>query len=145
MTEDHHLIEFPSLLLPKGVTSGSIVNIAVSRNIPEEERKMKEFWELQEAILATFGQDEPEVPVVRVKNITQTSLILEWDPLLLHTAKLRSLDIYKNGTKLAQVKRIAKRAWQCTCKFNTNLSTYLVIPISLNYLDWMWIMNSNFM
>ncbi|KAK4519025.1 uncharacterized protein ATC70_009252 [Mucor velutinosus] len=102
LTEDHHLIEFPSLLLPKGVTSGSIVNIAVSRNIPEEERKMKEFWELQESILATFGQDEPEVPVVRVKNITQTSLILEWDPLLLHTAKLRSLDIYKNGTKLAQ-------------------------------------------
>lgn len=105
LTEDHHLIEFPSLLLPKGVTSGSIVNIAVSRNIPEEEKKMKEFWELQEAILATFGQDEPEVPVVRVKNITQTSLILEWDPLLLHTAKLRSLDIYKNGTKLAQVNR----------------------------------------
>ena len=108
LTEDHHLIEFPSLLLPKGVTSGSIVNIAVSRNIPEEERKMKEFWELQEAILATFGQDEPEAPVLRVKNITQTSLILEWDPLLLHTAKLRSLDIYKNGTKLAQVNRIAE-------------------------------------
>ncbi|KAI8646202.1 hypothetical protein BD408DRAFT_449766 [Parasitella parasitica] len=63
---------------------------------------MHEFWELQEAILATFGQDEPETPVVRVKNITQTSLILEWDPLLLHTAKLRSLDVYKNGTKLAQ-------------------------------------------
>lgn len=103
MTEDHHLIEFPSLLLPKGVTSGSIVNIAVSRNMSEEEKKMKEFWELQQTILSTFGNDEPEIPVVRVKNITQTSLILEWDPLSLHTAKLRSLDIYKNGTKLAQV------------------------------------------
>lgn len=103
LTEDHHLIEFPSLLLPKGVTSGSIVNIAVSRNMSEEEKKMKEFWELQQTILSTFGNDEPEIPIVRVKNITQTSLILEWDQLLLHTAKLRSLDIYKNGTKLAQV------------------------------------------
>ncbi|KAI7905137.1 uncharacterized protein BX663DRAFT_529980 [Cokeromyces recurvatus] len=63
---------------------------------------MKEFWELQDAILATFGEDEPEIPVLRAKNITQTSIILEWDPLILHTAKLRSLDIYKNGTKLAQ-------------------------------------------
>jgi hypothetical protein len=105
LTEDHHLIEFPSLLLPKGVTSGSIVNIAVSRNMSEEEKKMKEFWELQQAILATFGNDEPDVPVVRVKNITQTSLILEWDALSLHKAKLRSLDIYKNGTKLAQVRK----------------------------------------
>ncbi|KAI8991040.1 hypothetical protein BDF20DRAFT_812738 [Mycotypha africana] len=63
---------------------------------------MKDFWELQDHILATFGEKEPEAPVLRVKNITQTSLILEWDPLVLHTAKLRSLDIYKNGTKLAQ-------------------------------------------
>ncbi|KAI8983084.1 hypothetical protein BDB01DRAFT_723304 [Pilobolus umbonatus] len=63
---------------------------------------MKEFWELQESILSTFGNDEPESPVLRVKNVTQTSLILEWDPLVLHNAKLRSLDIYKNGTKLAQ-------------------------------------------
>ena len=105
LTEDHHLIEFPSLLLPKGVTSGSIVNIAVSRNVPEEEKKMKEFWELQQSILTTFGTKEPEAPVVRVKNITQTSLILEWDTLVLHKAKFRSLDIYKNDKKLAQVKR----------------------------------------
>jgi hypothetical protein len=91
------------------VTSGSIVNIAVSRNVPEEEKKMKEFWELQQSILTTFGTKEPEAPVVRVKNITQTSLILEWDPLVLHKAKLRSLDIYKNDTKLAQVKKKKKK------------------------------------
>ncbi|CEG72508.1 hypothetical protein RMATCC62417_08057 [Rhizopus microsporus] len=102
LTEDHHLIEFPSLLLPKGVTSGSIVNIAVSRNKSEEDKKMKEFWQLQDAILDKFGIVEPDAPVVRVKNITQTSLILEWDSLTLHTAKLRSLDIYKNNVKLAQ-------------------------------------------
>lgn len=105
MTEDHHLIEFPSLLLPNGVTSGSIVNISVSRNLSEEEKKMKEFWDLQEKILEAFGKVEPEKPVLRVRNITQTSLTLEWDPLKLHTARLRSLDIYKNNTKLAQVRK----------------------------------------
>ncbi|KAG0166157.1 Chitin synthase, class 5 [Apophysomyces sp. BC1034] len=102
LTEDHHLIEFPSLLLPKGVASGSIVNIAVSRNVSEEEKKMQEFWDLQDNILSTFGEVEPEKPILRVENITQTSLTLKWDPLVLHTSKLRSLDVYKNDSKLAQ-------------------------------------------
>ncbi|SAM07076.1 hypothetical protein [Absidia glauca] len=102
LTEDHHLIEFPSLLLPNGVAAGSIVNISVSRNTPEEEQKMREFWDLENNILEKFGNALPETPKVRVKNLTQTSLILEWDPLVLHTAALRSLDIFKNNTKLAQ-------------------------------------------
>ncbi|RUS30751.1 hypothetical protein BC938DRAFT_479007 [Jimgerdemannia flammicorona] len=102
ISRDHHLIEFPSLLLPNGVTSGSIVNIAVNRNLAEEERQMQEFWDLQEAILETFGKESPAAPVLRVKNVTQTSLTLEWDQLILRTARLRSLDIYKNDQKLAQ-------------------------------------------
>ncbi|KAI7862855.1 hypothetical protein BDF14DRAFT_1850055 [Spinellus fusiger] len=102
LTEDHHLIEFPSLLLPNGVTSGSIVNIAVTRNVAKEEKKMCEFWDLQKNILTQFGNAEPEHPLLRVKNITQTSLVLEWDPLVLHTAALRSLSIYKNNTKVTQ-------------------------------------------
>ncbi|CAO3616353.1 unnamed protein product [Cunninghamella blakesleeana] len=63
---------------------------------------MQEFWELENTILNKYGITEPEPPKVRVKNITQTLLILEWDPLVLHTASLRSLDIFKNKTKLAQ-------------------------------------------
>ncbi|RUS23194.1 hypothetical protein BC937DRAFT_90778 [Endogone sp. FLAS-F59071] len=63
---------------------------------------MQEFWDLQESILDTFGKQTPEPPVLRVKNVTQTSLTLEWDALVLQTAKLRSLDIYKNGQKLSQ-------------------------------------------
>lgn len=79
------------------------MNITVNRNTDDEEKKMHEFWELQENILAKFGQHEPVNPTVRVRNITQTSLILEWDSLELYTASLRSLDVYKNDTKLAQV------------------------------------------
>ncbi|CAG8490520.1 651_t:CDS:2 [Funneliformis mosseae] len=96
LTEDHHLIEFPSLLLPPGVTSGSIVNIGVNRNNEQEEAKKKEFWELQEAILEEFGRNEPEPPVLHIKHVTQTSVLLEWEPLVLHQAKLKGLDIYRN-------------------------------------------------
>ncbi|CAG8656783.1 6384_t:CDS:2, partial [Ambispora leptoticha] len=102
LTEDHHLIEFPSLLLPPGVTSGSIVNIAVNRNYEQEEAKRREFLELQEAILNEFGKNPPEAPKLHVKHITQTSVILEWSPLVLYKAKLKSLDIYKNAVKLSQ-------------------------------------------
>lgn len=79
------------------------MNITVNRNTDDEDKKMHEFWELQENILTKFGRHEPVNPVVRVRNITQTSLILEWDSLELYTADLRSLDVYKNDTKLAQV------------------------------------------
>ncbi|CAG8558285.1 7081_t:CDS:2 [Paraglomus brasilianum] len=102
LTEDHHLIEFPSLLLPPGVTSGSIVNIAVNRNREQEEARLTEFWKLQERILAEYGKHPPESPKLKVKHITQTSVLLEWEPLKLYKAKFKSLDIYKNGDRLSQ-------------------------------------------
>ncbi|KAG9092070.1 Chitin synthase, class 5 [Ceratobasidium sp. 370] len=101
--ERAHLIEFPSLLLPPGVTSGSIVNISVNRNVAEEKRQQKEFWDLQDAILETFGKVAPEPPALEVRNVTQTSVTLEWPLIKLATAKLRSLDIYRNGQRLASI------------------------------------------
>lgn len=61
-----HLIEFPSLLLPPGVSSGSIVNIAVHRNVAEEKRQKREFWELQDKIFETFGMESPIPPELQV-------------------------------------------------------------------------------
>jgi hypothetical protein len=103
LTDDHHLIEFPSLLLPDNVTKNSIVNISVTRNEELERTRMDDFWKLQGSILSIFGTDEPEKPQIEITNTTQTSLILKWQPLILHTAKLRSLDIYKNNAKMTQV------------------------------------------
>jgi hypothetical protein len=40
---------------------------------------------------------------VQLRNITQTAVTLEWPPLQLETAKLRSLDIYRNGQRLAAI------------------------------------------
>jgi chitin biosynthesis protein CHS5 len=39
----------------------------------------------------------------QLRNVTQTSATLEWPALQLATAKLRSLDIYKNGQRLATI------------------------------------------
>ena len=40
---------------------------------------------------------------VQVRNVTQTSVTLEWPAVDLATAKLRSLDIYRNNQRLAAI------------------------------------------
>lgn len=104
------------------MTAGSIVNIAVYQNHAEEKKRDDEFWSLQDEILETFGKRSPEPPklnvrevpsahalytadsvVLKLRNVTQTSITLEWSPLELATSKLRSLDIYKNRQRLASI------------------------------------------
>ncbi|KAG8815386.1 Chitin synthase, class 5 [Serendipita sp. 401] len=98
-----HLIEFPSILLPEGVTVGSIVNIDVQRNVTEEEQQKAAFWRLQNDIYMMYGINTPATPTLTLRNATQTSVTLEWPPLELATASLRSLEIYKNGARLATI------------------------------------------
>lgn len=64
--ERAHLIEFPSLLLPPGATTGSIVNISVTQNVAEEHKRDREFWELQSEILEEFGRRTPKAPQISV-------------------------------------------------------------------------------
>jgi chitin biosynthesis protein CHS5 len=64
--ERAHLIEFPSILLPPGATTGSIVNIAVHQNVREEKRRDAEFWALQNDILEAYGLTAPENPKLEV-------------------------------------------------------------------------------
>ncbi|KAJ8487763.1 hypothetical protein ONZ45_g14206 [Pleurotus djamor] len=101
--ERAHLIEFPSILLPPGATTGSIVNIAVHQNHAEEKRRDQEFWQLQDSILEEFGLESPEPPQLQLRNVTQTSVTLQWPPIVLAKAKLRSLDIYRNEQRLAAI------------------------------------------
>lgn len=98
-----HCIEFPSILLPPGCTQGSIVSISCSRNAAEERARSDEFWSLQDDILTAFGQVSPTPPSLRLRNVTQTSVTLEWDKLQLATSKLLSLTIWRNGQRLAAI------------------------------------------
>ncbi|KAK5674510.1 hypothetical protein LTS10_012706 [Elasticomyces elasticus] len=103
LTTDKRLIEFPSILLPPDIHSGSIVDINVSRNTPAEERADAAFSQLQHTILSTFGATSPAAPVLRCRNATQTSVVLEWDEIFLATAELRSLSLYRNGAKAGNI------------------------------------------
>ncbi|KJX95376.1 chitin biosynthesis protein Chs5 [Zymoseptoria brevis] len=105
LTEDKRLIEFPSILLPPDIHSGSIVDINVSRNQHAELIADQKFSALQNEIFQTFGQASPTAPVLRCRNTTQTSIVLEWDPIELATADLRSLSLYRNGTKAGVIPR----------------------------------------
>ena len=96
-------IEFPSILLPEDITSGSIVDVNVSRNFEAETKSAKSFAALQSSILSTFGSEEPCTPTLRCRNATQTSVVLDWDPINLATADLRSLTLYRNGSKAGAI------------------------------------------
>ncbi|KAL1605409.1 hypothetical protein SLS60_004958 [Paraconiothyrium brasiliense] len=99
------LIEFPSILLPPDISSGSIVDIEVTRNAEKESDEAAKFHALQSNIFRTFGQREPSAPVLRCRNATQTSVVLEWDPIDIATAELRSLTLYRNGSKAGTIPR----------------------------------------
>jgi hypothetical protein len=103
LTKDHHLIEFPTILLPDGVNAGSVVTIKCEQDIQQEQEEKKQFEELQEQILHLFGTNEPQAPKLRLKNVTQTSAVLEWDPVDLGSATIKSLTLYKNGTRLGHI------------------------------------------
>ncbi|GAV28648.1 hypothetical protein PMKS-002122 [Pichia membranifaciens] len=104
LTKDHHLIEFPTILLPDGISTGSIVKITCDRDLEKEQEEKKAFNALQEEIFEIFGKHEPQNPVLKIVNITQTSCVLEWEPLNLGTAELKELTLYKNGSKLGPIK-----------------------------------------
>ncbi|TRX98556.1 hypothetical protein FHL15_000630 [Xylaria flabelliformis] len=105
LTPDKRLIEFPSILLPPNIVSGSIVDITVARNSTAESESDRRFAALQDQIFHSFGAAEPTTPVLRCRNATQTSVVLEWDPIELATADLISLSLYRNGQKAGNIPR----------------------------------------
>lgn len=99
LTKEHHLIEFPTILLPKNVQAGSIVKISCERDEPMETKDNESFISIQDQIMHTFGTVSPKAPALRVRNVTETSAVLEWDPIQVATAEVISLTLYKNGTR----------------------------------------------
>ncbi|OLL26476.1 Chitin biosynthesis protein CHS5 [Neolecta irregularis DAH-3] len=103
LTSDHHQIEFPSILLPKAVTAGSIINITVCQDHQAEKEEIEKFNLLQAQILQKYGSTSPSPPVLRLRNATQTSIVLEWDPLELASCTFKDLSLWKNGHRLGKI------------------------------------------
>lgn len=75
----------------------------MSRNAPAEAVARDAFAVLQDEIYGLYGVNSPKKPVLRLRNATQTSIVLEWDPIELATATLRSLTLYRNNTKAGTI------------------------------------------
>ncbi|SCW04387.1 LAFE_0H12398g1_1 [Lachancea fermentati] len=98
-TKDHHVIEFPTMLLPDSVKAGSIVKIQVSEDSEMERKEIEQFQLLQDTILEKYGTHSPEPPILKIVNVTQTSCVLGWEKLELGSAQLKSLVLYKDGVR----------------------------------------------
>lgn len=109
MTDDHHTIEFPTILLPEDVEAGSIVKLQCTRALPAEIEDRNTFNAVQEEILNTFATNLPEAPVLRAKNVTQTSVVLEWDPIQVASSDLHFLALYKGTQRLGLIPQPLKR------------------------------------
>ncbi|KAF1989132.1 hypothetical protein K402DRAFT_391289 [Aulographum hederae CBS 113979] len=103
LTSDKRLIEFPSILLPPTISSGSIVDITVRRNHASEAASESAFSSLQQEILSGFGTQTPQAPVLKCRNVTQTSVVLEWEGLELGSSELRGLSLWRNGAKAGNI------------------------------------------
>ncbi|WPK26171.1 hypothetical protein PUMCH_003519 [Australozyma saopauloensis] len=103
LTKDHHLIEFPTILLPLGVKGGLIVKIKCEHDIDTEIQEKKQFQQIQDEIYEMFGKNVPKAPILGVRNVTQTSCVLQWEPLDLGTASFKSLVLYRDDSKLFSV------------------------------------------
>ncbi|WVF72898.1 hypothetical protein IAT40_007716 [Kwoniella sp. CBS 6097] len=103
-----HLLEFPSLLLPTPspgtppLGPGSILTITVSRDVAAEQAAQQSFVDLQSSILSTFST-APKTPALKLRNVTQTSVCVEWEKIDLGSAGWRGLEMYRNGQRWGRV------------------------------------------
>lgn len=104
----------------------------MSQNHKAEQRSQAIFQTLQESILNTYGLHAPSPPVLRLRNATQTSIVLEWDPIVLATSTLRSLALYRNGSKAGNIPRPMDMLSTkiSGLAINTEYSFYLVLKTS---------------
>ncbi|KAK5633956.1 hypothetical protein RRF57_009670 [Xylaria bambusicola] len=137
LTPDKRLIEFPSILLPPNIVSGSIVDITVARNNASEAESDKKFAALQDNILASFGASEPSTPVLRCKSASQFAIVLEWDHIELATADLFSLSLYRNGQKVVSIpKPLDMHSTKMSgLDVNTNYTFHLILRTSAGTLS----------
>ncbi|PVU90704.1 hypothetical protein BB561_004765 [Smittium simulii] len=100
LTNENQLIEFPSILLPSGVGAGSVVSVSVFKDTEEETTRLSSFDILQKAILQTYGTTQPQEPVLKLRSVTQTFAILEWDKLNIGHTEFKQLFLYKDGQRV---------------------------------------------
>lgn len=103
--------------------------MTVTRNHASEASSAQAFAQLQTQILQTFGLHSPAPPILRCRNATQTSVVLEWEPLSLAAAQIRSLAMYRDGSKIGNIPRPLET--RCTKVSGLALDTEYVFQLVL--------------
>lgn len=109
MSSEYHTIEFPTILLPDNVVAGSIIKLQCSRAAEAEVVDKEQFESVQNKIKDLFAVDLPKNPVLRVRNTTQTSTVLEWDPIDVAAADLHFMALYKGDQRVGFIPQPLKR------------------------------------
>ncbi|KAL7749496.1 Chitin synthase, class 5 [Sorochytrium milnesiophthora] len=103
LTPDHHILEFPTLLLPADIASGSIIDVSVRRNTEAEQEETRAFQKLEATILAEFGDADPSPPVLAVKEVTHTSCTLMWHSGDAGKGEVVGVDVLRNGQRVHSI------------------------------------------
>jgi hypothetical protein len=74
--------------------------LSIERDQKQEENNKREFINIQNDIFSKFGTC-PATPTLTLARISQTYLVIKWDPLSLYSSTFRGIEIYKNGIKLS--------------------------------------------
>lgn len=74
MSSNHHIFEFPALLLPEGISSGTCVSMQVHRDFEAEKLRLNNFLKLQDDILNEFGYI-PEQPTLEIATLTSNTIV----------------------------------------------------------------------
>lgn len=85
--------------MPSGVRAGNIVNITVERNTEQELREREQFMQIQDEILQVYSLT-PHCPVISVRSVTQTSITLQWDPIVVYNSDFLGIDVMRDKQKL---------------------------------------------
>lgn len=109
MSSEYHTIEFPTILLPDNVVAGSIIKLQCSRAAEAEVVDKEQFENVQNKIKDLFASDLPKAPVLRVRNTTQTSTVIEWDPIDVAAADLHFMALYKGDQRVGFIPQPLKR------------------------------------
>lgn len=130
LSPENHIIEFPSSILPDKVHVGSILNLTLERNKEEETKEYESFEALQDEIYQEYAI-APETPCLSAKRVTQTSVLLRWDPLVLYSSSFRGIDVYRNGVKLSLKPSLSVNQIKLTgLSVNTTYEIYIVLATS---------------
>lgn len=103
ISDQQHTIEFPTILLPENVVAGSIIRLTCSKATEAERNDEAEFKRVQQEIRDCFAANLPKEPVLRARNVTQTSVVLEWDPIQVASSKLLHLELFKEDLRIGVI------------------------------------------